>query len=855
MADAGIWRGEIINNGLRSLVIDVEDITTGIPTEIFHQRIRFAAYDAYPSGTVWTNDVLMDPNSVYQITATPNGPRGSSATVIDHLIVAKPPIASFTYSVLDATVTVDASGSSDPDGTIVSYLWDWGDGTTGSGVIASHTYTATKTYTITLTVTDDMGLTNSVSESVYVQLPKMPPVASFTYTTDQLTVSVDATGSYDPDGTIVSYDWSWGDGTTGTGMTATHTYGMDGTYEVVLTVTDNDGMTDDASAMVSVAKVNMKPIAAFTYLVSDMTVSVDASGSSDPDGFITTYDWDWGDGATDSGMTATHTYASYGTYLISLTVTDDQGATGTASQSVKLNAPPVASFTATVDKMTVSVDASGSTDDGMIVSYAWDWGDGTTGTGMSATHKYSAYGTYTITLTVTDDGGKTDSTSKSVDIVNTPPIASFTATVSVLTVSVDASGSTDDGTIVSYAWDWGDGATGAGKTASHTYSSYGAYTITLTVTDDGGLTGSTSKLVDLANMPPIASFTATVDKMTVSVDASGSSDPDGVIVSYDWNWGDGTTGTGMTATHTYSTYGTKTITLTVTDNGGASASKSMDVQIVNMPPVASFTTSITLRTVSVDASASGDPDGTIVSYAWNWGDGTTGTGMTATHTYALGTFTITLTVTDNGGATATATRSVTIVNAPPTASFTASVTLRTASVDASASSDPDGTIATYAWNWGDGSTGSGKTASHTYTLAGTYTITLTITDNDGATATATKSVTIVNQLPTASFTATVTMRTVSVDASASSDPDGTIASYSWNWGDGTPAGSGKTATHTYATVGTKTITLTVTDNEGGTGSTSKDVTIVNTPPTASFTVSVTLRTASVDASASSDPDG
>lgn len=851
----GIWNGEIVNNGLRWLVIEVSDNTTGIPYEIFSQRIRFAAYDAYPTGTVWTNDVLMNPYSIYLITAIPNGPRGSSATVIDHFMSAQPPVAMFTYSVLYATVTVDASGSYDPDGTIVSYSWDWGDGTSGSGVTASHTYASTDTYTITLTVTDNIGLTNSTSEQVYVELPKMPPVASFTYTTDQLTVSVDASSSYDPDGTIVSYDWSWGDGTTGSGVTAKHTYAMGGTYEVVLTVTDNDGLTDEARAMVSVARVNMKPVAVFTYTVSELIVSVDASGSYDPDGFITTYDWDWGDGATDTGITASHTYASYGTYLITLTVVDDLGATDTVSESVWFNAPPVASFTVSVDKMTVSVDASGSTDDGLIVSYAWDWGDGTTGTGVTATHTYSAYGTYTITLTVTDDGGKTDSASESVDIVNTPPVASFAAMVSVLTVSVDASGSTDDGTIVSYEWDWGDGTAGTGMMASHTYAAYGAYLITLTVTDDGGLSDSTSKIVDLANAPPIASFTATVDMMTVSVDASGSSDPDGIIVSYDWNWGDGTTGSGMTATHTYSTYGLKTITLTVTDNGGASASMSMTVEIINVPPVASFTVTIDLRTVSVDASASSDPDGSIVSYAWNWGDGTTGTGIIASHMYALGTYTITLTVTDNGGAIATATKSVTIVNTPPTASFTVSVSERTASVDASASSDPDGTIVSYSWDWGDGTMGSGMTASHTYTLAGVYTIILTVTDNDGADASISESVTIVNLMPVASFTATVTMRTVSVDASTSSDLDGTIVSYSWDWGDGSPAGSGITATHAYSTVGTKTITLTVTDNEGGVGSTSKEVTIVNTPPIASFTVSVTLRTASVDASASSDPDG
>jgi PKD repeat protein len=209
----------------------------------------------------------------------------------------------------------------------------------------------------------------------------------------------------------------------------------------------------------------------------------------------------------------------------------------------------MASFTSSCNGLACSFNTSGSSDpDGTIVSYAWTFGDGTTGSGATVSRTYAAGGAFTVTLIVADNAGATSQTSHTVT-VNSPPVASFTSACSGLTCSFDASGSSDpDGTIASYAWTFGDGTTGAGATVSRTYAAGGAFTVTLIVTDNAGATGQTAHAVTV-NAPPVASFTSACSGLTCSFDASGSSDPDGTIAGYAWTFGDGTTGSGATVTH------------------------------------------------------------------------------------------------------------------------------------------------------------------------------------------------------------------------------------------------------------------------------------------------------------------
>lgn len=173
-------------------------------------------------------------------------------------------------------------------------------------------------------------------------VPNAPPVARMTSSVEALTARVDGRASSDPDGTVASFAWSFGDGGTATGATAEHAYAAAGTYPVTLTVTDDDGATATTSASVTVAAApNAPPTAAIAApVISGRTVSVDGRGSSDADGSIVQHRWDFGDGSSATGPTASHTYPSDGTRTITLTVTDDDGASASATRSVTVAAAP-----------------------------------------------------------------------------------------------------------------------------------------------------------------------------------------------------------------------------------------------------------------------------------------------------------------------------------------------------------------------------------------------------------------------------------------------------------------------------------------------------------------------------------
>lgn len=737
---------------------------------------------------------------------------------------------SLTLPTNSTTVT---GSSTDPDGTIASYLW-----TKQSGPTATLANQTTTTLTLTdllagvyvfrLTATDNGGETgfNEVTITVLDPSANQPPVASaggnktLTLPTNTTVLSGSAT---DTDGTVTTYSWTKVSGPAATlanenTATLTLTDLVQGIYVFRITATDDDGDidTDDATITVNPAAVNQVPVAnaGIDRALVLPTNSVNLTGSgSDPDGSIASYLW-----TKQSGPAATLTNANtatlqltglvLGTYVFRLTVTDNSGATGFDEATVTVtaaNQAPVANAgpnkTIQLPTNSTTLPGTGSDADGSVTAYLWIKVSGpaatlTNNTTNTLSLSGLVQGTYVFRLTVTDNNSATgsDDVTLTVQAANVPPVANAgparTITLPVNSTTLNGSGTDADGSVASYLWEKVSGPAASlsnQTTAVLTLTGLvqGAYVFRLTVTDNNGATHT-------------AQTTVTVLPATINQAPVADAGPD---------------------------FG------------------------------------ITLPTNTTDIFGSGsDPDGTVAGYLWTKVSGPTATiAGTTTATLSLssllaGTYVFRLTVTDNLGATASddITLIVSNINQSPTvvASDDEILTLPNSSTSVLAvASDPDGTIANYVWTLQSGPNSPSLTGITTSILnitgmiAGTYVFRITVTDNNGATAfdqvnIIVQTSTNINPVANAGADVTVFLPTNTVILNGSgSDADGTIASYGWTQIAGSAATLANAATSVVTisnlVAGTYSFRLTVTDNAGGTGI--SDVNVTVNPSTANQT--------------------
>jgi probable HAF family extracellular repeat protein len=609
-------------------------------------------------------------------------------------------------------------------------------------------------------------------------------------------IGFDGSASIDPQGDPLTLSWNFGDSSAfGSGTTSSHSYADNyfgnNPYTLTLYARDPGGALGAATTTVTI--LNVAP--SLTVVAPD-SLKVSVAGTvtlqfSDPG--VLDAPWklrlDWGDGTpaftssanTTGSVSPTHTFAAAGTFqLVARVVDKDSGATADTVQLrvVPFNRPPTASAGgpySVAEGVPLSFDASHSTDpDGDPLTYAWDFGDGSAGTGAAPSHTYLRSGSYTVSLTATDPLGLSSITTVTAAATNLPPvvIAGADTTIPAGGIGWISGTFTDPGTSDG-PWtvdiDWGNGVVSQGQPRQVVgpingsglgYNTPGVYTVTLTLTDAAGLSGSDQFVITVAgNGGPIASANGPYsgkEGVGIAMSSAGTINPGGGALTYRWTFGDGSAAaTAANPTHIYTDNGVYSVTLKVTDGSGRSNSASTTATVANVAPTATFTKPASVAegarfTLSLTTPKDVAPDKAAgFQYAFNCGSGFGGFSSAASLSCPArpdnGSVTVGGQIQDKDGGVRTYSGSLSVTNVAPKVTISAGGPTNIASGTTfnlnGSFTDPGTQDApwTYSIAWGDGTaatTGTGTpgtpiAASHRYTKVGSWVVKMTVTDKNG----------------------------------------------------------------------------------------------------------------------------
>ncbi len=777
---------------------------------------------AYSPSNTYVND------GKYTVSLIVKNAGGCSDTASRIVNIAALPVASFNVNNSTQCFTGNSFSFSNTSANAANHAWSFGDGVGTTTISPTHSYLNTGTYNATLVVTNSNGCADSAKQSIVVNAS---PTANFSYSgatncTNNLTLNFSNAST-----NATSYIWDFGDGVNSSLATPVHTYSTQGTYTITLTANHSNGCNDIVTQTVTFTS---KPTAAFTVTGGSQCVTNNSYLFTNASINATNYIWSFGDGATSTLPNPTHSYATAGTFTVTLTASNENGCTTSSTGTVTVVAKPTAAFSLNNFNVCTSGNTVSLTNTSTgATSYLWDFGNGVLSNQANPTVTYSTAGTYTITLTATNSNGCSDVATQTVTTV-TKPIAAFTVVGGNQCVTNNSYSFNDNSTNTSsYAWSFGDGTTSASNSPTHSYTTAGTYTVTLVVTSATGCTASSSSSVTVVAKPTAAfnfnNFNACTSGNTVTLANTSTG-----ATNYLWDFGNGVLSNQTSPTVTYSTAGTYTITLTATNSNGCSETISKTVTTISKPTA--------IFTIANNATqCTGNNNFSFVnnsvnasSYAWNFGDGATSTLNSPSHTYTgSGTFTVTLTVSNSAGCSSSSIATVTILS-KPTASFNLSNYNACTSNNTISPNNTSTNATSYVWDFGDNILSAQPNPVHTYTNAGTYVVTLITTNSNGCSDTTKQSIAIANK-PTSLFAiGGNSNQCINTNNFTFVNYSTNAASYIWNFGDGTTATTANT-THSYTSSGTYTITLTVA-SASGCSATSSQTIVVNNKPDAAFTI-------------------
>jgi len=786
---------------------------------------------------------------------------GCSNSTIKSVIISPPPVASFTGSPTAACsppLLVNFTNTSTTSGT-VTYAWDFGDGNTSTLENPSNTYNAIGGYTVTLTVVQG-ACSNTIVKTNYIGIQNI--VADFS--ADNTAVCAGQTVSF----TDLSFplsaiqSWDFGDGTTSAVTNPTHIYAAAGIYNVTLiegsagcqnTVTKNSCITVSPSASVAFS-ANQTQSCSFPFPVTFSNTSTPGS----------TYSWDFGDGTppftTNSLADFTYTYLAAGIDTVTLSVTSGNGCVSVLKKpGYILIADLSADFSATPTGgcIPLLVDFSSqsiSTFD-PIVSYIWDFGNGTTTTASpTVSNTYLTLGSFSVSLEVVTASGCRDTITKSNFIkTGNKPTANFSIVDPTVCFGTDAE-FTDlstgaDSAFWQFDMNQGTFSTPPGATlpfspVTNLFPDTGTFFVTQIVYNNG--CADTLKIDNIVTiLPPKPIFTFLFDCANLYsisfTDASLGAD------SIVWHFGDGSPVVSDVPNpiHTYATRGTKIPMLTAY-NFSTGCSSSVVQSFTITDPIAQFTDvpNIGCYPLAVTFTNTSQDDDHVV---WRFGEGGPDLALSSpsppfSYVYSIPKLdTVKLVITDINGCKDSTSKVITVYGAVPDFNALATAGCAPFPVTLTDASVSDSALVQWTWDFGDGTatqTVAVPSINHTYIAPGFYSVTMTVTDKNGCVKTLTKPNYILPTFPSPAFVAdTFACRNEAVVFDASTTNVANPAVFAWNFGDG-GVGTGIVTTHTYTSDNLYTVTLTVTDINGCDSTITHQILIQH--PTAAFTDSVVL---------------
>ncbi len=726
---------------------------------------------------------------------------------------------------------------------ILSYLWNFGNGSNSTLKNPITTYATAGTYPIHLTVQSDLGCKGSLTKDIVVAGKTTDFIFPATICIGQ-TINFQNTSSPAP----VSSFWNFNDGTTSSQINPVKTFLIGGTYQVKL-INNYGNCKDSITKNVTVIST---PTVDFVTNDSTSCKSPFIVQFTDKSPGASTWFWDFGDGDTSSQQNPAHNYANPGFYDVTLSITLPGGCgnTITKTQYIKIQPTTISVLNSPIGgcipftyKPVPSIQSVDS-----IISYLWDFGDGTTSTQKNPTHIYNSVGNYNLQLAVTTKGGCIESISIPNGVTTgTKPTANFNFTpnnsCATTPVHFNDLSTTTPGANVHWLWNFGDGTTGTAQNPNHIFADTGTVTVKLTVFNNG-CSDVTSQIISV--LPPVARFGYKVDcanRLNVTFNDSSLVSASYGPITYQWDFGDGNNSALKNPTHSYSSLGTYIVTLT-TANGVCSYITKKTLNLFDEPADFSISKNQVCKNEKFALSAINSNPSHIQNYTWIIGATTIMDTVRTTHTSIAnyGTYSVTLVIKDINGCTNSKTVSNYITVKGPVSNFVPSRTgncinkqINFNDLSTPASGTP---ITQWTWNFGDGTIQSFTSPpfSHDYTGTGNYSVSLTVKDNNNCTDKYSQANAVLITNPLAGFRAD-TFYCPQAPLQFVDTSIGLGLSYVWDFGDGSPISNLSNPIHSYSGGDSSyTVTLTIRDTVGCEDSTTK-IRYINTRiPKAAFSI-------------------